>query len=206
MVERAGCPVTPLPRLAILLSGRGSNMEAIVREVQGGILQGVCEVAVVVSNEPEAAGLGVADALGVPTIVVPSRGRPRSAFGEALLEALDPFSPDLLVLAGFMLVLPPGVVRAYAHRIVNIHPADTRLHRGLHGYAWAWENQLPETRITVHWVDEGLDTGPVIAQAPVDLRQARDLAEVERRGLAVEHRFYSEVLRGLFTGTGSRSD
>ena len=191
-----------LPRIAVLLSGRGSNMEAIVRHVQGGTLRGVCEVAVVVSNVPDAPGLAIAERLGVPTVVVPSRGRPRAEFGEALLEALAPFAPDLVVLAGFMLILPPGVVRACERRIVNIHPADTALHKGLHGYAWAWEQRLEETRITVHWVDEGLDTGPVIAQAPVDLRGCRDLDEVERRGLAVEHRFYSEVLRTLLAGDG----
>jgi phosphoribosylglycinamide formyltransferase 1 len=189
--------MTGLPRIAILLSGRGSNMEAIVRQVQVGILAGVCDVAVVVSNDPEARGLTVAAGLGVPTLVVPSRGRPRAAFGDALLAGLAPYSPDLIVLAGFMLVLPPGVVRAYEQRIVNIHPADTACHRGLHGYDWAWEQRLDETRITVHWVDEGLDTGHVIAQAPVDLSGARNLEDVERRGLAVEHRFYSEVLRSL---------
>ena len=193
-----------LPRLAILLSGRGSNMEAVVREVRGGVLRGVCEVAVVVSNVPDARGLAIAEGLGIPTRVVPSRGRPRVEFGRALLEALAPIAPDLLVLAGFMLVLPPDVVRAYERRIVNIHPADTALHKGLHGYEWAWERGLPATKITVHWVDEGLDTGPVIAQTPVDLSGCRDLEEVERRGLAVEHRFYSEVLRRILTGEGPR--
>ncbi len=194
--------MTRLPRIVILISGRGSNMEAIVRQVQGGVLRGVCDVAAVVSNDPAAGGLDIAVSLGIPTRVIPSRGRPRAAFGEALLDELAALAPDLVVLAGFMLVLPPEVVRAWAHRIVNIHPADTARHRGLHGYAWAWSQRLDETRITVHWVDEGLDTGAVIAQAPVDLRGAGDLDEVERRGLAVEHRFYSEVLRDLLAGSG----
>ena len=97
-----------------------------------------------------------------------------------------------------MRILSPQVVRRYAGRVVNIHPADTAQHQGLHGYRWAWDKRLPSTAVTVHLVDEGLDTGPVLAKKTVDLRGARNLEEVEARGLAVEHRFYSQVLRELF--------
>jgi phosphoribosylglycinamide formyltransferase 1 len=195
-----------IPRLGILISGRGSNMEAIVREASSGVLEGRCEIAVVVSNRRSAAGLERAAALGVPTCVVPSRGRGRDDYGQDLLAALAPFRLDYLVLAGFMLVLPPSVIRAWPKRILNIHPADTAVHRGLHGYAFAWENRLEQTFVTVHWVDEGLDTGPVIAKAPVDLKGVGDLGEVERRGLAVEHRFYSDVIRQVVTSTDSIED
>jgi phosphoribosylglycinamide formyltransferase 1 len=184
-----------IPRLGILISGRGSNMEAIVGEAQTGVLKDKATVALVVSNRASAAGLAWATEAGIPTLVVPSRGRDREVWGQELLTALEACELDWLVLAGFMLVLPPVVIRAFPKRILNIHPADTAVHKGLHGYAFAWENRLEQTLVTVHWVDEGLDTGPVIAQAPVDLVGARDLEEVERRGLAVEHRFYSEVIR-----------
>jgi len=98
-----------------------------------------------------------------------------------------------------MRILSDLFVEAYRGRIINIHPADTARFQGVGGYDWAFDNKLNETKISVHYVDEGVDTGPVIAQEVVDLTGADSLSEVERRGLAVEHRFYSEVLRQLFS-------
>ncbi|SHL60160.1 phosphoribosylglycinamide formyltransferase [Hymenobacter psychrotolerans] len=184
-------------RLAILLSGRGSNMVALVKAVQHGILQGVAEVAVVFSNKPDAPGLETAAAMGCPTASLSSEGRKRAEFDAEVVEVLRQYQPDYVVLAGYMRILSPTFVRAFAGRILNIHPADTRQHQGLHAYEWAFENQLPETKITVHLVDEGLDTGPILAQHPVDLHGADTLEEVERRGLAVEHRVYAETLAEL---------
>ena len=106
---------------------------------------------------------------------------------------------DVVVLAGYMRMVTPRIVEAYRGRMLNIHPADTRLHQGLNGYGWAFEQKLPSTRITVHLVDEGLDTGAILAQREVDLRGADTLAEVERRGLAVEHELYPETLRTFLT-------
>jgi phosphoribosylglycinamide formyltransferase-1 len=96
-----------------------------------------------------------------------------------------------------MRILSPVLVNAFPKRIINIHPADTTAHQGLHGYEWAWENKLPETKITVHFVDEGLDTGSIIAQEIVDLRGVTSLEEVEARGLAIEHKLYSKTLSEL---------
>ena len=173
-------------RLAILLSGRGSNMVALVAATRpGGALHGLAEVAVVFSNDPAAPGLAAAAALGVPTASLASAGRKRAEFDREAAELLRSYRPDYLALAGYMRVLSPVFIQAFAGRILNIHPADTRQHQGLHAYEWALENQLPETKITVHLVDEGLDTGPILAQQTVDLRGADTLAEVERRGLAV---------------------
>jgi phosphoribosylglycinamide formyltransferase-1 len=189
-------------RLAILLSGRGSNMLALVEACRSGVLRGVCEPCVVLSSDPLAAGLARATALGVPTVTVPARGLGRGAFDRALIEALAPFAPDWIALAGFMRILGPQVLGRWAGRVVNIHPADTRQHQGLHGYAWAWERGLAQTRITVHLVDAGLDTGPILAQRAVDLRGAGSLEEVEARGLAVEHGLYAEALRDLVMAGG----
>nr|WP_262908797.1 phosphoribosylglycinamide formyltransferase [Hymenobacter translucens] len=187
------CPA----RLAILLSGRGSNMVALVKAVQQGVLQGLAEVAVVFSNQPEAPGLAAAASMGCPTAFLPSQGRKRAEFDADVVEILNSYRPDYVVLAGYMRILSPTFIRAFAGRILNIHPADTHLHQGLHAYEWAFENQLPETKITVHLVDEGLDTGTILAQFPVDLRGADTLEEVERRGLAVEHFLYANTLAGL---------
>ena len=189
-----------MKRLAVLLSGRGSNMEAVVRHTrERGVLHGVAEVVVVASNLPDAKGVDIARSMGVATRVVPHLGRLRSEFEAELVRQLDPFQPDLIVLAGFMRKLSPLFVGHFAHRIVNIHPADTRQHQGLHGYQWAFERKLPETFITVHYVDEGLDTGAIIGQCPVPIADAGSLEEVERRGLAVEHRFYSEMIKVALT-------
>lgn len=186
-------------RIAILISGRGSNMETIVRNTQNGILKDVCEVALVLSNKERAYGLTVAKELGVQTAVIVSKGKKRAEFEQDLINFLKSYHLDYIVLAGFMRILSPLFVRAYKDRIINIHPADTAQFQGIGGYEWAFENKLQTTKITVHFVDEGVDTGKVIAQKEVDLRGADTLEEVERRGLKTEHEFYSEALLKLFT-------
>ncbi len=185
-------------RIAIFISGRGSNMETIVRNVQDGILKDVCEVALVLSNKENAYGLTVAESLGVPTAVIVSKGKKRAEFEQELIDFLKPYQIDYIVLAGFMRILSPLFVRAYKNRIINIHPADTAQFQGIGGYEWAYEKRLQTTKITVHFVDEGVDTGKVIAQKEVDLRGAESLEEVEKRGLKVEHEFYSDALLKLF--------
>lgn len=190
-------------RLAILLSGRGSNMLALAEAVRHGVLRGLAEVAVVFSNDPAAPGLGAAAALGLPTASLPSKGRKRESFDLEVVDLLNEYQPDYVVLAGYMRVLSPAFVRAFAGRILNIHPADTHQHQGLHAYEWAFDNHLPETKITVHLVDEGLDTGPILAQRVVNLVGADTLAEVQRRGLAVEHALYAETLAALLTKTAA---
>jgi phosphoribosylglycinamide formyltransferase-1 len=184
-------------RLAILLSGRGSNMLALVKAVQSGVLKDLAEVAVVFSNKPDAPGLAAAAALGCPTAALPSQGRKRADFDAEAAALLAHYQPDFVVLAGYMRILSPAFIQPFAGRILNIHPADTHQHQGLHAYEWAFGNHLPETKITVHLVDEGLDTGPILAQRAVDLRGADTLAEVERRGLAVEHELYAKTLADL---------
>ena len=175
-------------------------MEAILRNAREGDLGRVCEVALVFANDPAAPGLAVARARGIPTASLSSQGRDRAEFDRELVALLEPFRLDYLVLAGYLRLLSPLVIELYRHRIVNIHPADSRAYQGLHGYRWAFEQGLEKTLVTVHLVDEGTDTGPILAQAEVDLRGAGSLAEVVRRGLAVEHRFYSSVLADLLAG------
>lgn len=188
-------------RLAILLSGRGSNMLALLEATKTGVLKGLAEVVVVFSNKPDAFGLEAAAALGCPVASLPSQSRKRESFDAEAAALLQQYQPDVVVLAGYMRILSPAFIQPFAGRIVNIHPADTHHHQGLHAYEWAFENKLPETKITVHLVDEGLDTGPILAQQTVDLRGADTLAEVERRGLAVEHELYARTLAELITHT-----
>jgi len=185
-------------RIAIFISGRSSNMETIVRQVQNGILKEVCEVALVFSNKPQAKGLEIAKELGIETASIPSKGKQREDFDREVVHLLEPYGVDFIVLAGFMRILSPVLIQAYRNRIINIHPADTDAFQGVGAYEWAFKNKMESTKITVHYVDEGVDTGQVIAKADVDLRGADTLEEVERRGLKVEHRFYSEALLKIF--------
>ena len=189
-------PVRPV-RLAILLSGRGSNMLALVEATRTGLLKDLAEVAVVFSNKPDAPGLAFAAEQGCSVTSLSSQGRRREAFDAEAAALLQQYQPDLVVLAGYMRILSPAFIQPFAGRIINIHPADTHQHQGLHAYEWAFDNKLPETKITVHLVDEGLDTGPILAQQTVDLRGADTLAEVERRGLIVEHELYAQTLAEL---------
>lgn len=186
-------------RIVIFISGRGSNMEAIVKTAQTGILKDCCEIVLVFANKKEARGLEIARQLGIKTAYLESKGKQREDFDIEIVTLLKPYQPDYLVLAGYMRVLSPVLIEPYRNRIINIHPADTALYQGTHGYEWAFENKLESTKITVHLVDEGVDTGKVLAQREVDLRGAISLEEIEQRGLKVEHAFYSEVLKKVFT-------
>ncbi len=188
-------------RIAIFISGRGSNMEAILKQARDGMLADCCEVALVFANTMEAYGLHIAQQFGVPTAVIESKSKKRQIFDQEVLALLEPLQLDYLVLAGYMRILSPGVIERYRNRIINIHPADTKAYQGIHGYEWAFEQRLEQTTITVHLVDEGVDTGRILAQREVDLRGASTLEEVKERGLRVEHALYSEVLRGVFTRT-----
>jgi phosphoribosylamine---glycine ligase len=182
-------------RIAILFSGRGSNMSALLESMRSGVLEGFATPALALTNRAEAEGIQVARSYNVPVLTLPSKDRSREDYDGALVAALKEARIDYIVLAGFMRILTRHVVDAFPGRILNIHPADTAKHQGLHGYAWAFENKLEQTHVTVHIVDHGLDTGPVILKAPVDLRGAQSLAEVEARGLGLEHQVYAEALR-----------
>ncbi|KQC11841.1 MAG: phosphoribosylglycinamide formyltransferase [Candidatus Cloacimonas sp. SDB] len=188
-----------MKKIIIMISGRGSNMLAIAGNVKSGILKGVCEIQAVFSNKADAAGLQIATEMGIRTHCISSKGKKIKKYNSLVLEWLKQKNPDMIVLAGYMKVLPSELIQEFPRRIVNIHPADTTKHQGLYGYEWAWENKLPETKITVHYVDEGLDTGEIIEQRAVDLSGCNSLEEVEQRGLKAEHEFYSECLRKILT-------
>jgi phosphoribosylglycinamide formyltransferase-1 len=186
-----------MKKIVILISGTGSNMLRIVEETQGGILRNLCKVSAVISNREEAEGVRSARVKDIPAITVSSKGKSVEQFEEDLLKQIERWNPDCIVLAGFMKILSPKFVQKFPRRIINIHPADTRAHKGLNGYKWAFENKLEETKITVHYVDESLDGGEIIAQRSVNLNGVRSESEVKKRGLAAEHEFYSKVLRGV---------
>lgn len=173
-------------------------MLRIIKESQDGVLKGLCTVVLVIANK-EAEGLTHAKAQGIPTLYISSVAKSHEDFERELLRSLASSQIDYVILAGFMKILSPTFIAAYPKRIINIHPADTRQHRGLHAYEWAFAQKLHETLITVHYVDAGVDTGQIIAQAPVDLKNLSSAKELEERGLHVEHNFYSQTLAKIFS-------
>jgi len=176
--------------IVILISGRGSNMEAIVR---AGI---PARVAAVISNRQEAAGLDFARRSGIATLVVDDRGfASREAFDAELAAAVDRHSPDLIALAGFMRILSDGFVRRYQGRLVNVHPSLLPAFPGLHTHRRALEEGVKIHGCTVHFVTTQLDRGPVIVQAAVPVRGGDTEETLAARVLRQEHRIYPLALR-----------
>ncbi len=185
-------------RVAILISGGGSNMAALARSMVG---DHPARPVLVLSNTPGAGGLARAEALGVPTGVVDHRafgGRP--AFEAALQAALEPHAPDLLCLAGFMRVLTAGFVERWRGRMLNIHPSLLPLYPGLHTHARALASGDREAGCTVHEVTEALDHGPVLGQARVPIRPGDTEETLAARVLVREHELYPLVLRRVASG------
>ncbi len=187
-----------IKKIAILISGHGSNMEAIVKNCKNGNLKNLCEVVLVLSNKKKAEGLKIAKSYGIETSYIISKGKKRKEFDIELINYLKKYDLDYIILAGFMRILSSEFINEYKNKIINIHPADTNKFQGLGAYEWAFENKLIETKITVHFVDTGVDTGEVIGKCKVDLTDAKTLSEIKKRGLKVEHKFYSEMLKKIF--------
>ena len=188
-------------KLGILLSGRGSNFEAIAGNVARGALP--AEIAVVVCNRPEAPGLNRASQLGLPAICLPSKGVPREQYDIQLAQELKRWNVDLVCLAGFMRLLTPAFISQFPQAILNIHPSLLPAFPGLDAQAQALAHGVKITGCTVHFVNEQLDAGPIVAQAAVPVL-ADDTAEsLSARILSEEHRLYSEAIR-LVLGGGYR--
>ncbi|MEO1676949.1 MAG: phosphoribosylglycinamide formyltransferase [Pseudomonadota bacterium] len=187
-------------RVAILISGSGSNMVKLVEALQGAPDAG--HAALVVSNVPGAAGLAKAEALGVPAIAVDHRayGKDRAAFERALEAALAPYGPDILCLAGFMRVLTEGFVAPRAGRILNVHPSLLPAYRGLNTHARALAAGDTEHGCTVHLVTPELDDGPILGRARVPVDPDDTPETLATRVLAAEHRLYPAVLLRYLRG------
>ncbi len=180
--------------VVILISGRGSNMEALLAAVARGELP--VRVAAVISNRPDAKGLETAAAQGVPTAVVDHKAHAgREAFDAALAECIDGYAPDLVVLAGFMRLLTEGFVRHYDGRLLNIHPSLLPSFPGLHTHQRALEEGVRIHGCTVHFVTPALDHGPVVVQAAVPVLDGDDEATLAARVLQQEHLVYPLAVR-----------
>jgi phosphoribosylglycinamide formyltransferase 1 len=183
-----------LKRLAILISGRGSNMAALIDAARAGEIDAA--IGIVISSRPDAAGLAIAAAAGVATSVVDHRAfADRGEFERSLTAAIDAKAPDLIVLAGFMRILSPAFVARYAGRLLNIHPSLLPAYPGIDTHRRALADGVRIHGCTVHFVTSDVDCGPIVAQGALTVQQGDDEAALAARVLVVEHRLLVRAVR-----------
>ena len=194
-----GNPVSPRLRLGVLVSGTGSNLQAVLDAIAGGRLN--ARVEVVISNRPDVQALERARAAGVPALTISHRDfASREAFDRALVSALREAQVEWIVLAGFMRVLTHELLGAYPGRVINIHPALLPAFPGIDAAKQALEYGVKITGCTVHFVDQGVDSGKIIAQRAVAVEPGDDLATLNARIHAAEHELFVGVLREIADG------
>jgi phosphoribosylglycinamide formyltransferase-1 len=187
-----------LSKLGILISGRGSNMVALVEATRDGTIP--AEVVLVVSNRAGAEGLAKAEALGLPTRTQVSKGRRREEHDESVAELMEGAGVDLICLAGYMRLLSPAFVERFRGRLLNIHPSLLPAFPGLDAAGQALEHGVKQSGCTVHFIDEELDHGPIIAQAVVDVLDDDDEPSLSARILEQEHRLYAKAVARVLAG------
>jgi phosphoribosylglycinamide formyltransferase-1 len=196
-----------MKNLGILLSGRGSNFEAIANSIARNQIRNA-RIAVVISNKPDAGGLETARGLGLTTLAIPSKGKEREQHDREVVEALERHHVDLICLAGYMRLLSPWFVQQFPQRILNIHPSLLPAFPGLEAQEQAFAYGVKLAGCTVHFVDEELDHGPIIVQKAVPVLDSDDEHTLAQRILEQEHIAYPEainlVLEGKFKTTGRR--
>jgi phosphoribosylglycinamide formyltransferase-1 len=185
-------------RLGILLSGRGSNFEAIARNIAEGSID--AEIAVVIANRAEAGGLETARRMELNAVCLPSKGIDRESYDRLLIAELERAEVDLVCLAGYMRLLSGMFTRAFPNRILNIHPSLLPAFPGLDAQFQAWQHGVKFSGCTVHFVDENLDSGPIVRQAVVPVLDDDTAETLAARILVEEHRIYSEALRIVLSG------
>ncbi len=185
-------------KLGILLSGRGSNFEAIARNIEAGKLK--ADVGFVFSNKPNAPGLARARELGLPCGAIPSAGRDRTDFDREVARTLQQHGVELVCLAGYMRLLTGGFVSQFPERILNIHPSLLPAFPGLDAQHQALVHGVKVSGCTVHFVDEHLDSGPILLQATVPVLDGDTVDDLSARILAEEHRIYSEAISWVIQG------
>ncbi len=185
-------------RLGILISGRGSNFEAIANQIARRKLD--AEISVVISNRPNAPGLETARERGIPMRVIASAGLERESYDKLLIEELKTHAADLVCLAGFMRLLSASFIRAFPNRVLNIHPSLLPAFPGLDAQRQALEYGARITGCTVHFVDEFLDSGPIVIQSAVPVLDTDTVDSLSARILVQEHLIYSKAIQYIVEG------
>ena len=188
-----------MKNLGILLSGRGSNFEAVAKNIADGKIPGA-RIAVVISNRPGCGGLQIAESRGLKTVVIPSKGKQREEHDREIVAVLRQHDVDLVCLAGYMRLLSPWFVQQFPHRILNIHPSLLPAFPGLEAQQQAFAYGVRVTGCTVHFVDEELDHGAIIVQKTVPVLDTDDEHTLAARILEQEHQAYSEAINLVLSG------
>ena len=183
-----------MARLAVFASGAGSNFEAIARAIYETPRHQLCCLA---CDRSDAGVLGRADSMSIPKILLSYQGRNREEVEEGLINQLDDLGIDIIALAGYMRLLSPRFVDAFAGRIVNIHPALLPKYPGTHGIEESFNSDDKELGITIHVVDYGMDTGPILLQKPFVRSGRESYSDIESRIHDLEHKYYPQVVIGL---------
>ncbi len=182
----------------ILISGVGTNATSIIKETKFGILKNKINIRYVISNNKKASGIEKIKELNIKTFTIPSKNLTRKEHEKLILKCMKEQNTniDLIILAGYMRILSPHFVNLYKDKIINIHPADTEKYKGLNGYKWAYKNKLEHTFITVHFVDEGVDSGKIIAKKKININNLT-LNQIIKKGKKIENKFYPQIINQL---------
>ena len=183
-------------KLAVLISGEGSNLQAILDAIAADTLD--ASVAVVISNKADANGLNRAKQAGIPAEVIqPKKGQTREEYDQRLIDTLEPYTPELIVLAGFMRILSPHFVQHYAAKIINIHPSLLPAYKGLNTHQRVIDAGEQYHGATVHYVSEALDAGELIIQSRIEVKASDDAASLQKRIHVEEHIIYPRAIKWL---------
>lgn len=184
--------------VAVLISGSGSNLQSIIDQTEADFLP--IRICCVIANKPDAFGLDRARKHGIEALCIPSKGKTREEHEREIVAELESRGVELVVLAGYMRLLGHELLERYKGRVINIHPALLPSFPGSHGYEDAWNYGVKVSGCTVHFVDEGCDTGPIILQAVNPIQPDDTLETFRQRGLAIEHKALPEAIRLYCTG------
>jgi len=189
---------TPLPRIGVVSSGRGENLRYIIKATRSGYLR--AEVAIVLTNQPDAGALRIAREFGVPAEFIDPAGLSREEYDRLLIERLDAARVDLVVLTGYMRILSPEFVRHYRNRILNIHPALLPSFRGVDAFQQALDYGVRWTGTTIHIVDEEVDHGPIVYQVPVPVKPGDTHESLKARIQRAEYKAYPKAIKMFLEG------
>jgi phosphoribosylglycinamide formyltransferase 1 len=187
-----------MKKIVVLASGSGSNLQSIIEKCKSKKIN--AEVSAVISDNENAFALQRARNSNIPTFFVKSKGKQREEFDKEVSEVIDYFKADLIVLAGFMRILSSFFVKKYKWKIINIHPALLPSFPGTHGYEDAWNYGVKVSGCTIHFVDEGMDTGQIIVQKVNEVKDDDTLESFKERGLKIEHEAFPEAIRLVLEG------
>jgi len=183
-----------LLKLGVLISGNGSNLQSIIDHIEKGSLKATIKI--IISNNPDAFGITRAKKHGIPFVVLKNSDfKSKEEFDSVLIKTLKDHGVDLVILAGFMRIISPAFLKAFPNRVMNIHPALLPSFPGLHGQRQAWEYGVKLSGCTVHFVDEGMDTGPIIIQKVVPVQDDDTEETLAARILTEEHKIYPQAIQ-----------